>query len=953
MARAPLDRSRLSLAGPWQLVFDPDDEGLRQGWTTGRFPTERAQAVVVPAPWDVTHPDAEGVGFYQRTVNVPASWAGQVVRLHSNGVAYRCEAWVNGAYAGTHEGAYTPFAFDVTDLIGPGADNELVLRVAGLSRTRPVDGLEMQHAPAAKQAWYYLYGGLWGDVWLEALPWVAVEAVRVEPDLQRETALVEVVVGNRLTQHRLVDVNLRVVGPDGVVAAEQGGRVAVPPGQVQLHYRCSLPRPWPWDCDNPHLYRAEVALADGEARDRVSTRFGMRDFTVSQGEFFLNGRPIYLRGVLLQPNYPINLIAPADPELMRREILLVKEAGFNLIRGHLRPTPPGFLDLTDELGMLVYAEASLAWIRDSPRLLDHGRREMRALVERDFNHPSVVVWGIYNENRPATALTGEALLRFTRGLDPTRVVVDNSGGSLAIDQDFGWIDRAHMVPSRALAPEKVLDVHLYLGDWAPGPIYEWLRRLGTGAPSAATIAAHDFGSIPVLEEFDREHRAHTGKVFVSELGAGGMSDLDETVAAFGERADLRDARELRAFRDSLHQGFAARGLDRIFGSVHGLVQAAQAQQAAGNASQIEALMCNPRIAGYVITQWNDVAWEFHAGLVDLWRRPKLAYHASARLNQPHCLIARASVPAVTAGEATEVALTLVNRQPLMGSPTVDLAWLGPAGATLRTETHPAPTSEGIHELGTLPWPASAGPGVYGLRARLLNDRAVVSEAQAEVLALPPLEWAGALDRLEWVGARPAIAGPGSSPATPPANGLGRPLVAALPGSLTEADWHGLLEAAWAGGTALVGPLHPRETLALRVLAAHGLALKLYHAIGNWMGCYHWVPASRLFAGLPANGLAGPVYTEVLPWWGLGEQGGRVLAGSIRNTQTRREAPAMQWYSDIELVPFGAGQLIFCQYRVFERAHELPVAARLLRSLAALAERDPAFVPSASGETRPA
>ena len=950
MDPAPLERSRLGLAGPWQLVFDPDDAGLRLGWPTGRFPVQQAEAVAVPGTWDVTHPDAEGVGFYRRTVHVPDSWAGQVVRLHSHGAAYRCEAWVNGRFAGTHEGAYTPFAFDLTDCLRPGADNELVLRVAALSRTRAVDGLEMQHAPAAKQAWYYMYGGLWGDIWLEALPWVAVDAVRVEPDLQRETALVEVVVHNRLTEHRLVKVQIRIFRPDGTVVAEQGGGVAVPPGQAQLLYRFSLPRPWPWDCDNPQLYRAEVALNAGDGHDRLSTRFGMRDFTVSQGEFFLNGRPIYVRGVLLQPNYPINLIAPASTELMRQEILLIKEAGFNLIRGHLRPTPPGFLDLTDEHGLLVYAESSLAWIRDSPRLLDHGRREMRALVERDFNHPSVVFWGVYNENRPAAAQTGEALLRFTRGLDPTRVVVDNSGGSLAIDQDFGWIDRAHMVPSRAHAPEKVLDVHLYLGDWAPGPIYEWLRRLGTGAPGAVTMAAHDFGSIPVLEEFDREHRAHTGKVFVSELGAGGMSDLEATVAGFGERADLRDARELRAFRDSLHQGFAARGLERLFGSVGGLVQAAQAQQAAGNASQIEALMCNPRVSGYIITQWNDVAWEFHAGLVDLWRKPKLAYYASARLNQPHCLIARAAVPAITAGEATEVALTLVNREPLLGSPTVEVVRLGPDGQAQRVDACVAPLGAGIHPLAAVTLPANSGPGAYCVRARLLSGEAVLSEAQVEVLALAPLAWEGALDRLEWVGARPVIAGPGS--AGPAANGLGRPRVAALPHSLTEPEGHSLLAAAHAGRTALVGPLHPRDTLALRVLAAHHLHLKLYHAIGNWMGSYHWVPESSLFAGLPANGLAGPVYTEVLPWWGLGEQGGTVLAGSIRNTQTRREAPAMQWYADIERVPFGAGELIFCQYRIFERAHELPVAAWLLRSLAALAAGERALAPNVTSETHP-
>ncbi|NIV34870.1 MAG: hypothetical protein GWN58_37070, partial [Anaerolineae bacterium] len=142
----------------------------------------------------------------------------------------------------------------------------------------------------------------------------------------------------------------------------------------------------------------------------------MREFTVRSGQFFLNGAPIFVRGVLLQPNYPITVVTPPTREMMVREITLAKEGGFNLIRAHIRPVPAGFLDLTDQMGMLVYAESCLAWIKDSPRMLDHGRRELRAMIERDRNHPSAVFWGIHNENRAASALTSEALIRFVRGL---------------------------------------------------------------------------------------------------------------------------------------------------------------------------------------------------------------------------------------------------------------------------------------------------------------------------------------------------------------------------------------------------------------------------------------------------------------------------------------------------------------------------------------------------------
>jgi hypothetical protein len=99
-----------------------------------------------------------------------------------------------------------------------------------------------------------------------------------------------------------------------------------------------------------------------------------------------------------------------------------------------------------------------------------------------------------------------------------------------------------------------------------------------------------------------------------------------------------------------------------------------------------------------------------------------------------------------------------------------------------------------------------------------------------------------------------------------------------------------------------------------------------------MGCYHWIPVSDPFDGLPAGGLAMGSYADVLPKYVLSELGGEVLAGSLRNTQSRQEAPAMLWYSDIETLRFGAGRIIFCQYRVFEKIDQDALAARLAYNL---------------------
>ena len=971
------ERKRLDLAGEWQLAFDPAGEGLARGWTTGNWPTSQSDTVQVPAIWNVTHPDAEGVGFYRKTFTLPADWAGQAILLRFGGASYRTEVWLNGSYVGSHEGAYTPFWFDVTSLVRPGADNEVVVRVAALSKTRDVDGMVLRQCPASKQSWYYTYGGLWGEVYLEAVPLLSCRSAFVEPDLRQETALVEVALRNAGTESRPAHVHLGILAPDGHMAAEQHSSVTVPPGLARFAYQIMLPHPLPWSCETPNLYRlrAEVSGEDGET-DGLATTFGMRDFTVHNGQFFLNGEPIFLRGGLLQPNYPVTLVAPPDRDMMVREITLLKEAGFNLIRAHIRPAPPGYLDLTDQMGMLVYAEACLAWIRDSPRLLDHGRREIEAMIQRDRNHPSVVFWGIYNENRAASALTSDDLTRFTRGLDTTRVVVDNSGGTMAIDQDFGWVDRATVVPSRETTRQPIQDLHIYVGSPVPGPVYEWMRTLGVSDPPV-DMAALDFGSPAVLAEFYRELRSYQGKVFVSELGCGGMSDLDDTVARFGGR-DLVDAREMAAFRDSLHEGFSARHLDRVFGSVHNLILATQDQQAAGNTRQTEALLANPRISGYVLTQANDVAWEFHAGLLDLWRNPKRAYHAAKRLNQPHCLILKATTPVVACSSHVPVALTLVDRaSPPVSAAEVVVTAYDPGDKVVATARYAVPAGTGIKELGTVSLDVGSVAGRYRVAARLVAGtdsssraprgrqdehpmRAGAGKARGDiplapettpvggeemladtvetVLVLPAVEWGTTLEKVRWLGDVPDLFKAGDRPT----KSRSRLSVVARPASLTGSDWDGLLSDVRSGQRVVVGPLHKRDAVAMEALTRHGLNLRLHYGIGNWMGCYHWIPSADLFAGLPAGGLAGEEYADVLPWYVMSELGGDILAGSLRNTQTRQEPPAILWYSDIEAIRFGQGVLVFCQYRIFDQAGANPLAARLVCNLIGLATSPESF-----------
>jgi hypothetical protein len=897
-------RSRIDLDGAWDLAFDEPEGPTRLDWIGDGWPAESSDSVTVPAIWNLTHPDAPAIGYYRRAFDVPATWSNQRMRLHVDGACYRLEAWVNGAYVGSHQGAYTGFWFDVSAAIHPGQANDVVFRVTALRRDRTVDGMNLYEMPVSKQSWYHVEGGVWGSVWIEALAAVSIESVAIEPDLRRSVASFEVSFTNATPESAHQVLQIDITDPNGLTTVAHSDPVVIQPGSSRYFVKLPIERSLAWSPTEPHLYTARIAITESRHEtDRQTTTFGMRDFTVKDGQFYLNGDAIFIRGILMQPNYPAGLLAPLDLGMLETEVRLMKEAGFNMMRVHIRPPVPGFLDLTDRLGMLVYEESSLAWLRESPRLLDHARREITAMIERDRNHPSVVFWGVFNEHRHPAGRYADTLIRTVRALDNTRVVVDNSGGAFAIDQDFGWIDRATVVPDRSTTRESIQDIHIYAGAPIAKRAFDWLASIGSPFQSF-DVDALGIGSDRVFDEWSREVRDDPGQIFVSELGCGGMGDLDAMLAGFAGKTDLVDAREYRAFRDSLHEGFAERHLDQLFGSIDELVRQAQHQQRMGNRRQIEAMLINRRVSGYSITQLADVGSEFHAGILDLWRKPKPVYDEIRRLQQPRTIVLDLESRAVQSGTAARVEPWVIDQFHASERDTLQITITDSAGRVRAEHAPQIPAGQGIKPLPRFTIETGGMPGWWRVAARLASDPAVVCEE--ELLLLAPVQ---------------AEIEPNSTI-----------LDATRPSSLTRDAWQRFFEGVREGRTGIVGDLAPGDELALAMLAEAGIDAQLTMGIGSWLGCYHWTTDSPLFTGLPAGGLAGEVYAGIVPRYVLPEHGGQLLAGSISNTQTRVTAPAMTWHADVEVVPHGDGQIIFCQYRIFDDDLADPVGLTLRQNL---------------------
>jgi beta-galactosidase len=405
-------------------------------------PSEPAswRPVQLPHDWSTEYPVEEsapscgsggyartGIGWYRKRFAARAE-AGERVTLYFEGATMNCTLWLNGTELGGHVYGYTSFTIDMTDALKP-EENELLVRV------------DNSRQPNSR---WYTGSGITRDVYLcktQALR-VATWGVYVTtPVITRDMA--EVVVDTLALCGAGQNARLETEIFDAA-----GNRVAVrqadlPAGdEAVVSQSLVVLEPQLWELDHPALYTAKSSLYRGDTPvDAVETRFGIRqiEYNARQG-FLLNGRKVILRGVCLHHDGGC-VGAAVPPEVWRRRLLKLKAMGANAVRCSHNPPDPALLDLADELGLLAMDEAFDEWRSMkgketganthasrgySESFDDCWQEDLRGMILRDRNHPSVVLWSIGNEVGEQTMENGAAIARelaeLCQTLDPTRPV---------------------------------------------------------------------------------------------------------------------------------------------------------------------------------------------------------------------------------------------------------------------------------------------------------------------------------------------------------------------------------------------------------------------------------------------------------------------------------------------------------------------------------------------------
>ena len=362
------------------------------------------------------------VGWYRKTINIPASDLGKHIALQFDGIFRNARVWFNGFYMGTEPSGYATQVYDVTEYVNYGGDNLICVRADA----------------TLEEGWFYEGAGIYRDAWLmkSAAVGVAPFGTFVYADLKQPYDKVTIYVETEVNNHSLTtqqcEVSHRLLDADGREVAKSESSTIMLRAKQTLNSQLltlNLNAPHLWSPDDPYLYKVETTVkVDGRVTDVYETTTGIRDieFDADRG-FLLNGQPLKLKGVNMHQDHAG--VGAAIPDALQAwRIKQLKKMGCNAYRASHNPMTPALLDICDREGILVIDENRLTGINE-----EH-LRLLELMIKRDRNHPSVILWSNGNEewgmeNTIQGTRIAAAMREYTHLLDPTRhSTIANAGG---------------------------------------------------------------------------------------------------------------------------------------------------------------------------------------------------------------------------------------------------------------------------------------------------------------------------------------------------------------------------------------------------------------------------------------------------------------------------------------------------------------------------------------------
>ncbi|MDQ0207817.1 glycoside hydrolase family 2 protein [Alkalicoccobacillus murimartini] len=423
----------LNLNGEWEFEYDDDARGLNEKWYKDHTFSKR---IIVPFCYQsslsgIGETDFHDFVWYRRHFELKLDTHSRYI-LHFGAVDYEAWVWVNGERAVYHRGGHTPFKCEITSFLQSG-QNTIVVHAS--------DSSTALDQPRGKQYWkeqsenifYTRTTGIWQTVWLETVSSSFLSEIFFTPDIDNKRIKFDYRVDSlQLDQKLNVEISFKgnIITRDTLSLIDGHGTRL-----FYLNHSGINHENWLWSPEDPNLFDVTIDLLEnGKRIDRVQSYFGMRKIAVHNGQIFLNNKPYYMRLVLDQGYFPEGILtAPSELDL-KKDIEYTKELGFNGARKHQKVEDPLYYYWADQLGLLVWGEMANSYAY-SDQAVQRITQEWQEVIQRDYNHPSIVAWVPINESwgvpdlLTSTKQRNHSLTMYhlTKSLDQSRLVLSNDG----------------------------------------------------------------------------------------------------------------------------------------------------------------------------------------------------------------------------------------------------------------------------------------------------------------------------------------------------------------------------------------------------------------------------------------------------------------------------------------------------------------------------------------------
>ena len=899
----------VDLNGEWDFLWDTDGVGFTHRWYV--TVPEGLQKVQVPHIWEKSFAKPGMVGFYFKKFTLDPAENAKRIFLRFNRIATQATIWLNGKYIGEHFGAYTPFQLETAKAIKVGEENLLVIRVSTGDATGKVDlgraedeGTE-RYAPAGELPvglpWLqYPFAGMCGSVEMILGNRAFITSCTVTPNPDGERISLDMAFSN--PRNYLAKLRIIVVNPRGE-ASEMLKEIKLEKENHAAKLILGFKDLEWWTPEKPNLYSIEVCL---EKSISIVRRFGFRKFDCVKGDFYLNDKVIRLQGLCFSQHNQDGGLWDFDAARIGKDLKAIKAAGFNMVRSGGAPFAKTALDLCDELGIMVFQEFPIYTQRSSSKGLDKTRLMTEELINYTKTHVSIVAWVLGAENGTLMLENGTKLLKNVDQFDQTRPVFSNLN-SVYLDscqnfkRDTGKVmgvtnERIALYPSHRL--------HLRMNP--SQAISTFLANYCNKELTEIEVPELTLGDAQFQEDYQTFVTETHGKVLVSLKNHTLLHDMSSVATRLKGMRAVKNAKALQGLSKQIN-AFVNDGPGKgIWKDVEQFIAEANSIALKSKLDQINALQSNPQISGFIIDQWADVGTDL-SGLVNEFREPKDCSGFLQEITRGTRLLISGLERAVKTKSEIGFHLALLNDARLDKAEVV-IKLLDAQGKAITTQKKQIHGTTSMTSLGDFTISAPNKSGSYALQVELMSGSNTLHSAKEPLLVLDAPDFKDAMKSVCFLDEAES-----TSDAIRHISGKEKIIFTTSISSWNEGILDRLAAAIREGKTLFISDMNNDDIDTFNSCSAFGLTLEGHFTTGANGASYHYLTEKSVFPALGKSNILDSTCSAIMPSMSLNELAkAKVLARSVTIEDGELKAGV-----DLQVVPFGKGKLVFCQYALLD------------------------------------